>query len=272
MTLYTGARLARAFDRAKREGRPALITYVIPGFPAPGETEAIFEAMVDGGADIIEVGIPFSDPLADGATIQRAAFEALESGTTPATCIDFVRRVRQRDRETPIVFMSYLNPVLAYGLAAFAADAASAGADAVILVDLPPEEAALARQTLQSHGLDLVCLVAPTSSDQRVRLIAAQASGFVYCVSVAGVTGARSELPAGLPDFLARVRSCTNLPLAVGFGVSRREHVEALALIADGVVVASAIIDRIAGAERQERAKVVREYVEVLSGRHGPLS
>jgi len=174
---------------------------------------------------------------------------------------------RTRHPEVPVVFMSYLNPVLACGLEAFARDAAAAGADGVILVDLPPEESGPARDILGSHGLDLIFLVAPTSSDERLRLIARQASGFIYCVSVAGVTGARSELAPGLGDFLRRVRGCTNQPLAVGFGVSRRDHVEALALIADGVVVASAIIDLIASADRHERARVVREYVEVLSGR-----
>src|SRR3990172_5558124 len=138
-------RLAAAFARARAEQRPALITLVIPGFPAPAETDAVFDAMVEGGADIVEVEIPFSDPLADGATIQRASFAALAAGTTPSDCIDFVRRARSRHPETPIVFMSYLNPVLAYGLERFAAAAAAAGADAAILTHLPPEEAAAAK-------------------------------------------------------------------------------------------------------------------------------
>jgi tryptophan synthase alpha chain len=263
-------RLAAAFDRARTEGRPALITLVIPGFPAPGETDAIFDTMVEGGADIVEIEIPFSDPLADGATIQRAAFDALAAGTTPSDCIEFARRARSRHPDTPIVFMSYLNPVLAYGLDRFAADAAAAGADAVILTDLPPEEATEARQTLSSHGLDLIFLVAPTSSDERVARIGSQAQGFVYCVSVAGVTGARDSLPPDLPAFLARVRRCTSLPLAVGFGMSRREHITSLTGIADGVVVASALIDVITKSEPGERAKAVHEYVEVLSGRRGP--
>jgi tryptophan synthase alpha subunit len=261
------SRLADAFARARAEQRPALITLVIPGFPSPAETDAVFDAMVAGGADIIEVEIPFSDPLADGATIQRAAFDALSAGTTPADCIEFVRRARGRHPQTPIVFMTYLNPVLAYGLDAFAADAAAAGADAFILTDLPPEEAAAAKAALDKQGLALVFLVAPTSSDERLKLIAANAGGFVYCVSVAGVTGARSELPSGLNAFITRVRGCTNLPLAVGFGLSRREHVELLTGIADGVVFGSAMMDVISGSKPQERANAVREYVEVLSGR-----
>ncbi len=272
MNLHAAPRLEAAFAKTKGEGRPALITYVIPGFPSPEETGAVFDAMVAGGADMVEVGIPFSDPLADGATIQRAAFQALEAGTTAAKCIDFVRRARSRHPDVPIVFMSYLNPVLAYGVEAFAADAAAAGADAIILVDLPPEEAGAAREALYRHGLDLVFLIAPTSSNERIELIASRASGFIYCVSVAGVTGARQELPVGLGDFVARVRHCTKLPLAVGFGMSRREHVVAMAGVADGVVVASAIMDLLGRTERQERARVVREYVEVLSGRRKPVS
>ncbi|MPZ47772.1 MAG: tryptophan synthase subunit alpha [Dehalococcoidia bacterium] len=264
------ARLAAAFDRARAEGRTAIITLVVPGFPSLSETDAMFDAMAAGGADIIEVEIPFSDPLADGTTIQRVAFEALSQGTTPADCIDFARRARERHSDTPIVFMTYLNPVLAYGLDRFAADAAMAGADGAILLDLPPEEAAQEKTALAATGLDLIFLVAPTSTDQRIELICSQASGFVYCVSVAGVTGARTDLPTGLGDFLARVRRCTNLPLAVGFGLSRREHIEALAGMAEGAVIGSAILALASETKPQERAKAVREYVEVLSGRRRP--
>jgi len=260
-------RLEAAFARARAEGRLALITYVTPGYPSPAETAAVFDAMVEGGADIVEVGIPFSDPLADGSTIQRVAFEALANGTTPAGCIEFARAARARHPETPVVFMSYLNPVLAYGLDAFAADAAEAGADAVIIVDLPPEEAAPAREALGRRGLDLIFLASVTSSDERLRLLCGQASGFVYCVSVAGVTGARASLSPELPAFLARVRRCTTLPLAVGFGISRREHVDALAGLADAVVVASAIMELVAATPAAGRPRAVREYVEVLSGR-----
>jgi tryptophan synthase alpha chain len=264
------SRITSAFERARAEQRPALITLVLPGFPSPEETEAMFDAMVAGGADIIEIEIPFSDPLADGTTIQRVAFEALANGTTPSDCIAFARRMRARHPDLPLVFMTYLNPVLAYGLERFAADAAAAGADGMILVDLPAEEAAQAKGALAAAGLDLIFLVAPTSTDERIELICSQASGFVYCVSVAGVTGARSELPPDLDAFIARVRGCTKLPLAVGFGLSRREHVEALAGTADGVVVASAILNVAGESKPQERAKAVREYVEVLSGRRRP--
>ena len=260
-------RLADTFSRARAEARPALITLVIPGYPTPAETETVFDAMVAGGADIVEVEIPFSDPLADGTTIQRAAEIALSEGTTPADCLDFVRRARRRHPDTPIVFMTYLNPVLAYGLPRFADDAAAAGADAFILTDLPPEEASEAKAALARAGLELIFLVAPTSSDERVQLIGREGAGFVYCVSVAGVTGARSELPVGLADFVARVRRCTTVPLAVGFGISRREHILSLTGVADGVVVGSAFMDVISSHPPEERAQAVREYVESLTGR-----
>jgi tryptophan synthase alpha chain len=259
-------RLSAVLERAQAERRVALITYVVPGHPSPSETPAIFDAMVKGGADIVEVGIPFSDPLADGATNQRVAFEALANGTTPATCIEFARTARARHADTPIIFMTYLNPLLAYGLERFARDAGTAGADGVILVDLPPEEAAPFKEAFSQQGLDMVLMVAPTSSDERLALISAAARGFIYCVSVAGVTGARSAMPSDLGQFLGRVRRCTSLPLAVGFGMSRREHIEALAGTADAAVVASAIMDLVNASEAGERVAAVREYVETLSG------
>lgn len=264
------SRIAAAFANAKAQNRLALVTHVIPGYPSTVETPGIFDAMVEGGADLIEVQIPFSDPLADGTTVQRGVFEALDNGTTPTDCIEFARAARSRHTDVAIIYMSYLNPVLAYGVERFARDAAAAGGDAIILVDLPPEEAATTRAAFAKEGIDLIFLVAPTSSDHRLQLIAAQAAGFVYCVSVAGVTGARSALPSDLNDFIARVRSCTNLPLAVGFGISRREHVDSLVGFADGVVVASAIMDVIQASQSEERVKAVREYVEVLSGRRRP--
>jgi tryptophan synthase alpha chain len=261
------SRIDAVLERARGDKRVALITYVVPGHPAPSETPAIFDAMVEGGADIVEVGIPFSDPLADGATNQRVAFEALANGTTPASCIEFVRAARSRHADTPIVFMTYLNPVLAYGVEQFARDAAAAGADGAILVDLPPEEATPFRKAFGKHSLDMVLMVAPTSSDERLSLICGAARGFVYCVSVAGVTGARSEMPADLKQFLGRVRRCTSLPLAVGFGMSRREHIEALIDIADAAVVGSAMMDLVNACEPGKRPAAVREYVEILSGR-----
>jgi tryptophan synthase alpha chain len=169
-----------------------------------------------------------------------------------------------------MVFMTYLNIVLSYGLEAFASASAAAGADGAIIVDLPVEEAAEVKATLARHGLDLIFLVAPTSTPERLELICSQASGFVYVVSVEGTTGAREGLPPDLRDFIARARRCTSLPLAVGFGLSRREQIEALNGIADGAVVGSALVSLVGSAPRQERARAVREYVEVLSGRRSP--
>jgi tryptophan synthase alpha chain len=270
VTVRSNSRIAAAFAKAGAEGRPALIGFVIPGYPTLEDSMAAFDAMAEGGADLIEVEIPFSDPMADGATIQAAVFHALENGMTPDGCIDFVREARARHAETPIIIMTYLNPVLAHGVEAFARDSAAAGADGAILVDLPAEEAAEARKALAQRGIDLVFLIAPTSTDERIEMICKQASGWIYCVSITGVTGARSELPPGLGEFLGRVRRCTDLPLAVGFGMSRREHIEALTGVADGVVIGSAFVDLLGKTEAGERAKKLREYVEVLSGRRSP--
>jgi tryptophan synthase alpha chain len=260
-------RLAKAFAKAKAEGRVAIAPYLVPGHPSVAETPAILDALIEGGADIIEIGIPFSDPLADGATIQRVAFEALENGMTPAGCMDFAREARKRHPDTPFIFMTYLNPVLAYGLQHFAEDAAAAGVDGAILTDLPPEEAGDALEAFRGVGLDVIFLAAPTSSEHRLQVIGENASGFVYCVSVAGVTGARSQMAADLPQFLARVRRCTPLPLAVGFGISRREHIESLAGVADGAAIGSALMALVSETPAAERTKAVREYIEVLSGR-----
>jgi tryptophan synthase alpha chain len=263
-------RTREAFARAKGQGRPALIGFVIPGFPSQEDSRAAFDALVEGGSDLIEVEIPFSDPLADGATIQDAVFRALQNGTTPAGCLDFIHEMRTRHRDIPIILMTYLNPVLAYGIEAFASDSAAAGADGVLLVDLPAEEASVTRLAFSRRGLDVIFLVAPTSTDERIEMICKQASGWLYCVSLTGVTGARSELPLGLGDFLARVRRCTALPIAVGFGMSRREHIEALTGVADGVVIGSAFVDLLGKTEAGERAEKLREYVEVLSGHRSP--
>jgi tryptophan synthase alpha chain len=263
-------RIADTFARARDENRVALIAFVVPGYPTPEESAGLLDAMVEGGADIMEIEIPFSDPLADGATIQSVVFEAMENGMTPRGCLEYAREARARHPGLPIVVMTYLNPVLAYGTVAFASDAAAAGVDAVILTDLPPEEAERIQPAFAAAGLDLIFLVAPTSSDSRIEMIARHASGFVYCVSVAGVTGARSELSADLPRFLARVRRCTALPLAVGFGISRREHIESLAGLADGAVVASALMDLVRDTPAQGRRRAVQERVEVLTGRRKP--
>ena len=260
-------RIGEALARARDEGRVGLIAYITAGFPEPDATPALVQALVDGGADAVELGMPFSDPLADGASIQRASAKALQGGMTPARCLETIRDVRGRGVVIPLIVMTYYNPILAYGQDAFVRDAAAAGMDGLIVVDLPPEEAGELAAQCRARGLDLIPLLAPTSTDERVALALRLASGFVYCVSVAGVTGAREALPETLGGFLARVRRQTELPLAVGFGISRREHVEALAGKAGAAVVGSAIVDVIEASPRAEREERVKDYVEVLTGR-----
>jgi len=262
------SRIGQTMARLREKGQVGLIAYLTVGYPDPETTLRLVPALAGGGADMVELGIPFSDPLADGTTIQRASHHALRQGVTPALCLDVVKQLRARGLVTPLLLMGYYNPILAYGIDGFARDAAGAGADGLIGVDLPPEEAAGMRIACAGRGLDLIYLLAPTSSDERIALVAAQASGFIYCVSLTGVTGARGELPSGLSQFLARVRRHTSLPLAVGFGISKREHLETLAgLGADAAVVGSAIIDVIDRAPAEEREERVREYVEVVTGR-----
>jgi tryptophan synthase alpha chain len=245
-----------------------LIAYLTVGYPDVESTLRLVPALAAGGADMVELGVPFSDPLADGATIQRASHHALGQGVTLAVCLDVVRRLRQEGLTIPLLLMGYYNPVLAYGIEEFARDASDAGVDGLIIVDLPPEEATAVQTACAGRGLDLVYLLAPTSSDERIALVAAQASGFVYCVSLAGVTGARRDLSPRLAEFLARVRRHTSLPLAVGFGISRAEHVQAVARLgADAAVIGSAIIDLIDRTAPGERAEEVGAYLEALSGR-----
>jgi len=215
----------------------------------------------------VELGIPFSDPLADGVTIQRASLTALQQGVTAADCLGVVGELRSQGLEIPLLLMGYYNPVLAYGPEAFVAAAAAAGGDGLIVVDLPLEESEELRGLCRARGLDLIYLLAPTSGRERIDKVAQLASGFIYCVSVAGVTGVRSDLPPGLAAFVREVRDSTGLPLVVGFGISRREHIEAAAALGlDGAVVGSAIINVIEESDTHQQADEVRKYVEVLTG------
>jgi len=262
------SRIGQTMVRLRKKGRLGLIAYLTVGYPDTETTLRLVPALAAGGADMVELGVPFSDPLADGTTIQRASHCALQQGVTPAVCLDVVKQLRARGLAIPLLLMGYYNSVLAYGIDEFARDAGAAGADGLIEVDLPPEEAAGVQTACAGRGLDLIYLLAPTSSDERIALVAAQASGFIYCVSLTGVTGARGQLPAGLSQFLARVRGHTSLPLAVGFGISKREHLETVAgLGAEAAVIGSAIINVIDRAPAEEREERVREYVEVVTGR-----
>ncbi len=260
-------RIEATFTRLKAERRAGLVAFLTVGYPDVEATLRLVPALVDGGTDIIELGVPFSDPVAEGPTIQRASFHALEHGVTMATCLDVTAKLRSRGVEAPIILMGYYNPVLAFGVERFAHDAAKAGVDGVIAVDLPPEESDPLREACVANNLRLIYLLAPTSTDERIRQVAALASGFVYCVSLTGVTGARTELPAGLDVFVNRVRSFTPLPIAVGFGISQRKHFQAVARIADAAVIGSAIIDEIDRSDGFDQAARLKQYAEVVTGR-----
>jgi len=263
------SRIAEMFAGARAEGRVAFMPFATTGYPDLETSVAIVNAMVEGGADAIELGVPFSDPLADGPSVQRASQASLEAGTKPGDAIDVVRRLRADGVAVPLILMGYFNTFIAYGEERLISDAARAGADGFIIVDLPPEESDETLALCRKHGLDLIFLVAPTSDDERVEQVLQRAGGFIYCVGVVGVTGARSELAAELPAFLKRLRGKTALPLAVGFGISRREHVVALQGLADAAIVGAALVDTIASSPREERVERVRRYVEVLTGRTG---
>lgn len=237
------SRIAQRFEALAGEGRRALIMYLTVGYPERESALDLVPAIVDAGADMIELGVPFSDPLADGATVQRATQRALQNGVRTAYCLETVRRLRSRGVDTPFLLMGYYNPILQYGVDRFCHDAAQAGVDGLIVPDLPPEEARELHAACKAHGLDLIFFLAPTSTDERIADVAALASGFIYCVSLTGITGARAELPPELPRFLAKVRAATHTPLAVGFGISQPHQARQVAALADGVIVGSALLN-----------------------------
>jgi tryptophan synthase alpha chain len=246
-------RIARRFAELAKHGEMGIVAYLTAGDPTLDATEKIVLTAGEAGADVIELGVPFSDPLADGPTIQRASERALKSGTTLAGILALVASLR-RLTEVPIVLFSYFNPILQMGLEKFAAAAAKAGADGVLATDLTPEEAGEYRSILRAHNLDTIFLAAPTSTDARLAKIAAATSGFLYLISRTGVTGTRDPLPEDLPAFVRRVRQHTRLPIAVGFGISLPTHVAVLGGIADAAVVGSAIVAEIEKAASPERA------------------
>jgi tryptophan synthase alpha chain len=222
-------------------GHKALIPYVTVGYPSIEATLKVVPLLAQNGADIVELGIPFSDPLADGVTIQKSSFHALQSGVTPHLCLEVAKKLRE-NVEIPLVFMTYFNPVFSYGLEEFCAAGAGAGISGLIIPDLPPEEGSELEAISQKQGLDLIYLLAPTSTEARIKLVAKRSRGFIYVVSVTGVTGARDRLPADLAAFIARVRKLAKQPLCVGFGISTPEQAGQVAHIADGVIVGSRLI------------------------------
>jgi len=234
-------RIGCLFERLKRENRKGLIAYLTAGDPTPERTPALVAALERGGADLIELGVPFSDPIADGPVIQRAGERALKSGTSLRSVLDIARQIRATS-EVPLLLFTYLNPVVRYGLEQLAADAAAAGIDGCLLIDASVEEAETYAAAMHKHGLDTVFVAAPTSTVRRIKLVAQYSTGFVYLVSRAGVTGVQDSLSSSVAPLVQSVRSATDLPLAVGFGVSRPEHVAELGRMVEGVVVGSALV------------------------------
>ena len=232
------SRIASAFNQP---GHKALIPYVTVGYPSIDATLKVVPLLASSGCDIVELGIPFSDPLADGTTIQKASSSALENGVTPRLCLDVARQLSQ-EVDIPLVFMTYLNPVFSYGSEEFCRACASSGVSGLIIPDLPPEEGSELEVITEREGLDLIYLLTPTSTEERIRIVADRSQGFIYMVSVTGVTGARDRLPENLETFVSQVRQVATLPLCVGFGISTPEQAKSVARIADGVIVGSRLI------------------------------
>ena len=257
------------FARLKTEGRAAFMPFLPVGYPDLATSLDLFRILAEAGADLIEVGVPFSDPLADGPTIQAATQQALAQGVTSADCLAAVRILRQTGVSEPLMLMGYVNPILAYGIESYVSEAAAAGADGLIVPDLPVDEAEELEAACQRHGLAMIYLAAPTSTPERLARIAGHSTGFLYLVSVTGITGARADLPPHLAEFVARVRLHTGLPLAVGFGIGTPAQAAAVAGLADGVVVGSALV-RLAGSERPLAA--VKELALALAAAaHHPV-
>jgi tryptophan synthase alpha chain len=254
----TVVRLDQRFADLRREGRAGFVAYVVAGDPDAEASLAVLQGLPAAGADIIELGFPFSDPMADGPAIQRGALRALAKGMTLSGTLALASRFRQGDDATPVVLMGYMNPILSYGLDRFAADAARAGIDGVIVVDCPPEEADPLLAAFDPVGLALIRLATPTTDGARLPTVVKGTTGFVYYVSVAGVTGGKSADAAAIAPAVQRVRAASGLPVAVGFGIRTPEQAAAVARIADAAVVGSALVDAVADALAQNRDPVAK--------------
>lgn len=261
-------RIATTFEKTRQHNRIALMPYLPIGYPSVETTLALAPALVEAGADLFELGVPYSDPQADGATIQHATHQALQNGITPRVCLDVAEKIR-RTVEVPLLFMCYYNPIARFGDDRFCRAAAEAGVDGLIVPDLPPEEAEELRGAANAHHLDLPFLVAPTSTDERLTAVTQAASGFIYCVSLSGVTGARAQVAAGLGEYLAQVRHFTELPLAVGFGISKPEHVREVARHADGAIMGAALVDCLDRLAPEQQVGGAARYVRELAAATG---
>ncbi len=249
------SRLSATFAALKKQNRAAFIPFITAGDPDFETSCALLKSLPAAGADIIELGIPFTDPMADGPSVQASSLRALEAGMSLPRVLDLVRKFRKVDAKTPIVLMGYYNPIHALGTARFAKDAAEAGIDGLIAVDVPPEEDEVLRVPMKGQGLDLIRLVTPTSNDARLKTIVKDASGFLYYVSITGVTGTKDFAQGQVQEALTRIRAATPLPVAVGFGIKTAEHAAAIARFADAAVVGSAIVDRVLAGKTQGKPR-----------------
>ncbi|WP_089706189.1 tryptophan synthase subunit alpha [Vreelandella arcis] len=254
------SRLEQCFATLKQQNRPALVSYLTAGDPDADASRRLLHGLPEAGVDIIELGMPFSDPMADGPAIQKAALRALESGQTQAKTLEMVRRFREENSSTPIVLMGYYNPIFCYGVERFLTDAANAGVDGLIVVDLPPEHDEELCQPAARHGIDFIRLATPTTDARRLPKVLANASGFIYYVSVAGVTGGSAPTPERLESSVAQLREHTDLPIAVGFGIRTAEQAATIGRFSDAVVVGSALVDCI------EHAASADDAVEQVHG------
>lgn len=258
------SRITETMNSLSKRGEKALVTYITGGYPSLELTEEMLIQLANNGADIIEIGIPFSDPVADGPVIQSASYHALEGGTTVKGILEMIGRVRKQI-STPLVLMSYYNPILQMGLERFCRYAAENGVDGLIVPDLPIEEAGPLLKSADHAGLELVPLVAPTSTPERIAAICDQARGFVYCVSVAGVTGERQEIRTDLASITSTIRQCTSLPRVIGFGVGDASTARTLASLCDGVVVGSAIVRLMTEGSFKQAEELIREIRSAIN-------
>lgn len=255
-------RIDRRFEDLRSSDRTALIPFITAGDPDPSWTVAIMHALVESGADLLELGVPFSDPAADGPVIQAASERAIARGVSLKRVLEMVAAFREKDAGTPVVLMGYLNPIERYGHAEFARDASQAGVDGILMVDCPPEEMAHLRGELDANGIYPICLVAPTTTPARMERIARQATGYIYYVSFKGITGANRLEQASLAEPVAELRKHTGLPLAIGFGIKGPDSAAAVSGLADGVVIGSALIERLADAgSESEACQRVRDFL-----------
>ncbi len=245
-------------------GRAALAPFVTVGFPDIETSEKLIVNISNSGGDIIELGIPFSDPLADGITIQKTNFRALQNGINLSKCLEMVTKLRKNCFNTPLIFMGYFNPFLNYGIEKFIEDGSIAGIDGIIIPDLPLEESGYLKAKLEKKDIYLINLLSPTSSETRIQNVCKDAKGFIYCVSIAGVTGARSQLSENLPKLIKKIRKYTKLPILVGFGISTKEDVDEIYKFADGVIVGSALLNAIGDSESEEAISKANSFIKQL--------